>query len=356
MKRVFTILLLTAIVVSGLAGCSGGNADTSTSTASTSSTGEASTTDDVSTTDTVKSDMYTIALIPQQVGIPYFETSNTWGKKAGEDLGCNVIYTGPTSGDAASQANIVQDMITKGVDCIAISPLDASAIEPVLKQAKDAGILVITWDSDVTDTSLREVYVNCCSEQVLGEHLMERLAHYMGEKGEYAIITSVLTAQNCSAWAKYATEYQVKNYPEMSRVAYEPCDDDQSKAYSITQNLMTAYPDLKGILGVTTPAPPAAAQAVGEAGKNGEIVISGVCEASAAKAYLEDGSMQEANIWHPGKLGYLAVYVAKTLLDGQEIKDGDDIPQVGKVNVKDSQVIMTELLDITTENVDEFDF
>ena len=73
------------------------------------------------------------------MGIPYFETSGTWGQKAAEDLGCEVIYTGPTTGDAASQANIVQDMITKGVDCIAISPLDASAIEPVLEQAKEAG-------------------------------------------------------------------------------------------------------------------------------------------------------------------------------------------------------------------------
>ncbi len=299
---------------------------------------------------------YTIALIPQQVGIPYFETSGVWGQKAAEDLGCEVIYTGPTTGDAASQANIVQDMITRGVDCVAISPLDASAIEPVLEQAKEAGILVITWDSDVNNTDLREVYVNCCSEQVLGEHLMERFAHYMGEEGDYAIITSVLTAQNCSAWAKYATEYQEANYPNMNRVAYEPCDDDQSKAYSITQNLMTAYPDLKGVLGVTTPAPPAAAQAVGEAGKNGEVIVSGVVEASAAKAYLEDGSMQEANIWHPGKLGYLAIYTAKTILDGGSIEDGQDVPEVGVGEVKDDQIIMTELLDITMENVDEFDF
>ena len=79
-------------------------------------------------------------------------------------------------------------------------------------------------------------------------------------------------------------------------------------------------------------------------------------EASAAKSYLEDGSMQEANIWHPGKLGYLAVYTAKALLDGEEITDGMDIPEVGVVEVKDDQIIMTELLDITTENVDDFDF
>ena len=66
--------------------------------------------------------------------------------------------------------------------------------------------------------------------------------------------------------------------------------------------------------------------------------------------------MQEANIWHPGKLGYLAIYTAKTILDGGSIEDKQDVPEVGVVEVKDDQIIMTELLDITLENVDEFDF
>ena len=52
----------------------------------------------------------------------------------------------------------------------------------------------------------------------------------------------------------------------------------------------------------------------------------------------------------------MAVYTAKALLDGEEITDGMDIPEVGVVEVKDDQIIMTELLDITTENVDDFDF
>jgi len=339
MKKLVSLFLAAMLAAMAFAGCAGSG-----------------TTKDIPAADSGAEASYTIALVPQQVGIPYFETSNDWAQKAGEDLGCTVIYTGPTSGDAAAQANIVQDLITKQVDCIAVSPLDSSAIAPVLKQAQDEGILVITWDSDIDDTSLRKMYVNCSTEQVLGEHLMQRLAHYMGEEGEYAIITSVLTAQNCSAWAKFATEYQEANYPNMTRVAYEPCDDDQAKAYSITQNMMTAYPNLQGVLGVTSTAPSSAAQAVREAGKSGEIIVTGVVEASVSREYLLDGSMQEANIWHPGKLGYLTIFTAMTLLNGDTLTDKQDIPQVGLVNVVDDQVIMTELLDITAENVNEYDF
>lgn len=345
MKKALSLILAAALSLSAFTGCSQKSAPASEAAAP---TAEGTTSPD--------SKRYTIALVPQQVGIPYFETSNAWAMRAGEDLGCDVIYTGPTSGDAAAQANIIQDLITKKVDCIAVSPLDSSAISPVLKQANEAGIMVITWDSEVEDKTLRAAYINSCTEKVLGDHLMQRLAKYMGEEGEYAIITSVLTAQNCSAWAKYATEYQEANFPKMKRVAYEPCDDDQAKAYAITQNMMTAYPNLKGVLGVTTTAPAASAQAVREAGKSGQIVVTGVVEASVSRDYLKDGSMQEANIWHPGKLGYLTIFTAKTLLDGGTLTDGQDIPEVGKVTVNGDEIIMTELLDITKDNVDEFDF
>lgn len=141
MRKRIALLLVMGMCAGLLSGCGGKN--TAQESAPSAQEEAAESTEEEAQGD---SEGYTIALIPQQVGIPYFETSGVWGQKAAEDLGCEVIYTGPTSGDAASQANIVQDMITKGVDCVAISPLDASAIEPVLEQAKEAGILVITWD------------------------------------------------------------------------------------------------------------------------------------------------------------------------------------------------------------------
>lgn len=300
---------------------------------------------------------FTIALIPQLIGNTYFETSNEWAQRAGKDLGCTVLYTGSNTSDPASQSNIIQDMITKQVDCIAVAPVDADALAPVLKKAKEAGILVITWDSDINDKAQRDAYVTYCIDKELGENLMKELAKYMGEEGEYSIITSLLTVQNNAAWSRFATEYQEANYPNMKRVAYEPCDDDQSKAYSITQNLMTAFPNLKGVLGVTTPAPPASAQAVREAGKAGEISVVGIVEPSTSKEYLLDGSMQESIIWHPGKLGYLTIYTAKSMLDKKDpIKDGQEIPEVGSVRVIEDSIIMDELLYITKDNVDDYDF
>ena len=285
------------------------------------------------------------------VGNTYFEVSNQGAQQAAADLGVEVIYTGASTSDPASQANVIDDMITKGVDCICVAAIDPGA----LQKATDAGIKAVIWDSDINDAGARDLYVTYCIDQQLGEHLGEELAKYMNGEGEYAIITSLLTVQNNAAWSKYATEYCEKNYPNMKRVAYEPCDDDQAKAYTITQNLMTAYPNLKGILGVTTPAPPAA-QPIQEADKAGEIVCVGIVEPSTSREYLKSGAMQESIMWHPGELGYLTIYAAKALLDGAEITDGKEIPNVGNVIVQDTKVIMDAIHDITAENVDEFDF
>lgn len=349
-KRCLVVLLMGVFLCTVFAGCqgSGGNASEKKE-GSGNSNAENSEKKEME-------DKYTIALIPQLIGNTYFETSNEWAQRAGEDLGVEVIYTGASTSDPASQSNIVSDMITKGVDCICIAAVDPDALSPVLKKAREAGIKVITWDSDVNETDARDLYVTYCIDQQLGEHLGEELAKYMEGDGQYAIITSLLTVQNNAAWSKYATEYIEKNYPNMERIAYEPCEDDQSKAYSITQNLMTAYPDLKGILGVTTPAPPASAQAVEEAGKSGEIKVVGIVEPSTSREYLKSGAMQEAIIWHPGKLGYLTISAAKALLDGETFTDGQEVPEVGKIIVEDDKVIMDEILDITADTVDEYNF
>lgn len=342
-SRKMIALLMAVLVVLAFAGCS--------TAAETPASGEPSENGQPDASGT-----YQIALIPQLVGNTYFEVSNQGAQQAGEDLGVEVIYTGSSTADPASQADVVEDMINKGVDCICVAAVDPDALAPVLKKAMDAGIKVVTWDSDINDTSSRDLYVTYCIDQQLGEHLGEELAKYMKGEGEYAIITSSLTVQNNAAWSQYATEYIEANYPNMTRVAYEPCEDDQAKAYTITQNLMTAYPNLKGILGVTTPAPPASAQAIEEAGKAGEIVCVGIVEPSTSREYLKSGVMQEAIMWHPGTLGYLTIYAAKALLDGETITDGQEIENVGKVIVEDTKIVMDEIFDITAENVDEFDF
>ncbi|MCX6090780.1 MAG: substrate-binding domain-containing protein [Candidatus Atribacteria bacterium] len=80
---------------------------------------------------------YKIAFVPKLIGIPYFNAMEEGGKKAAADLDVEFIYTGPVTADVAKQTEIVDNLITQGVNAIAVAPNDPAAIAPVLKKARE---------------------------------------------------------------------------------------------------------------------------------------------------------------------------------------------------------------------------
>src|SRR3954452_21157394 len=95
---------------------------------------------------------YTFALVPKNTNNPSFDQALAGCKKAEKELNGAVegLYSGPVEhGGGDEQAQIVQDLITKGVDGIAVSPANAAAMAAALKGASAAKIPVLTWDSDL---------------------------------------------------------------------------------------------------------------------------------------------------------------------------------------------------------------
>src|SRR3546814_11233549 len=90
---------------------------------------------------------------------PYFDLSRDGCMKRAEELGnVECIYTGPVEHEPATQVQIIQDLISQGVDGITISVSDAGAVTKVVQQAADAGIAVITFDADPPDPA-RQAHV-----------------------------------------------------------------------------------------------------------------------------------------------------------------------------------------------------
>lgn len=347
------LLLVTAMV---FVGC--GVKDTSSE--ETPADGGSSDTTDATSTEKEGGDAdgdYTIALVPKLVGIPYFEVAADGAKQAGEDLGVEVIYTGPTEADAAKQVNTIQDLISKGVDAIAVAPNDAQALTPILKEAQEKGILVLSWDT-AAEEGASEYFVNQLDGEVYGSHLMDLLVENMGkEEGKYAIVTGALTASNLNGWIEAAKKRAEEKYPNIELVTDPvPSDEDQQKAFQQAQNLISAYPDLDGFIGVSTPAPIGIAQAVQQAGKQDEIAVVGTTSPDMAREYLKDGSLDGASMWDPAELGYLAISVAKMVLDGEKPGDGLQVEGFEQMEIRGSEIIMGPPLDFTADNVDDYNF
>ncbi|PEZ75491.1 autoinducer 2 ABC transporter substrate-binding protein [Bacillus sp. AFS017274] len=302
-----------------------------------------------------KKDSYTIAVIPKIDGIPYFKAVEEGALEAGKDLGVKVIYTGPPTPSSEKQEEIITKLIEKKVDVIAVSANDPYKLGRVLQKAKQKGIKVITWDSD-TNASSRSFFVNMIDPEIIGRHVMDTLAIEMEEKGEFAIMTGSPTAANLNTWIDWIQIQQKEYYPTMKLVEVEYTNEDIHKAYKVTQNLFKKYPDLKGIIGISTVNPPAAAQAVKDAGKIGKVAVVGTSTPNLMNEYLQEGASQTITLWSPQKLGYLTVSLAKNLLNDEFPYEGQNIKNIGKIKFNGDMVIMGEPIDFTKGNVNQYDF
>ncbi|SDT43318.1 monosaccharide ABC transporter substrate-binding protein, CUT2 family [Paenibacillaceae bacterium GAS479] len=298
---------------------------------------------------------FTIGIVPKVMGISYFNVAQEGAMEAADDLNVKVIYEGPPIADAAKQIKVIRRLINIPVDAIAISANDPEKLLPVMLEAKGKGIKVITWDADTVPEG-REFFVNMVETETLGRHLLDTLAWNTEEKGEYAIMTGALSASNQNEWIKWIRQQQREYYPKMKLVDIVATDDDPQKAYETAKQLLVKHPKLAGIIGNSSVSPPAAAQAVREAGKASQVKVVGLSTPNLMRDYLKDGSAQMATLWSPKKLGYLTIVLAKNLLDGKLPYDGQEIYNVGHIRVNGNMVIMGEPLDFTAENVDQYDF
>jgi ABC-type sugar transport system substrate-binding protein len=269
----------------------------------------------------------TILFMPKLTNIPYFQSTNEGAQACAEDLGITVIYDGPTTADAAAQVTMLENYIAQGVDAIVVGPNDPEAMTSVLKKAKDAGILVLDWDTqadpEVTDGSVYNVI-----DKDFGEHLVDKLVEYMGtEEGDIAMITGGLSAANLNAWIDAGNAYMAEKYPGLNVVTLEPSNESQDEAYQDTKDVMTAYPDVIGILGYSSPTGPGCGKAIADMGLQDQVAVVANGLEEDCQDVLASGGLKCACLWSTQKLGRLSIATAYYMLthDGAFPQDGETI-------------------------------
>ncbi|TYP73363.1 autoinducer 2 ABC transporter substrate-binding protein [Paenibacillus methanolicus] len=298
---------------------------------------------------------FKIGVVPKLVEIPYFNLVEEGAREAAAQLGAELVYRGPPIADTVQQIRIIEELMVEGVDALAVSANDPEKLLPALMKARQQGIQVITWDSD-TYREGRDFFVNMVDDEKLGRHLMDTLAWNTGEKGEFAILTGQQKAATLNEWIKWMKVQQETYYPDMKLVEIAATDDDPQKAYETAKRMLAKYPNLAGLIGNSSVGPPAAAQAVKEAGLTGKVKVVGLSLPNLMAPYLTDGSAQVATLWSPKKLGYLTVVLAVRALAGQPPEDGVMLPNVGIIRVNGDVVVMGDPVDFTKENVNQYDF
>jgi rhamnose transport system substrate-binding protein len=201
----------------------------------------------------------------------------------------------------------------------------------------DRGITVISWDSGVAPEG-RQMHLNPSSSALIGNMIIKLAADNLPDGGEVAVLSATATSTNQNTWIEEMNKV-LPNYPNIKVVGTVYGDDLADKSYREAQGLMQTYPDLKAIIAPTSVGIVAAAQAVTDAGKIGQINVTGLGLPSEMAGAVESGASKSFAIWNPIDLGYAATMIAYNLATKKaEAKAGGTIPmgRMGEVKLDDT--------------------
>lgn len=307
---------------------------------------------------------WTIAVVTKDNTANWFKRMEVGVNEFGKEQSIKVIQKGPANADAASQVQVIDDLINQGVDALCVVPIDPGAIEASLEAAMKKGIVVVTHEASNQKNTLFDV--EAFTSKDFGAALMDALATEMGEKGKYGMMVAYTTSTTHMEYANAQKDRQVEAYPDMELVnggAVPTCESEESidTSYERAKEVIKANPDITGFTGVASTDCPGIAKAVEELGLGGKVKIVGVGTPNEFKQYIESGTISKIKLWDPKDSGYVMCSIAAKILAGEDVSDGSDlgVPGYEKVTLVQGEnrcLIGQADIEITKENIADFDF
>lgn len=286
---------------------------------------------------------FRFALVPKSMNNPFYDVARDGCYKAmEEDPTIECIYIGPGEHTEIEQLQIVQDLISQGVDGIAVSPSNAPAMAKALQRARDAGIPVMTWDSDLleADKGIRATYVGTKNYDI-GVNLAEIAMERNPTGGTLCLQTGGAAAANHNERLLGVRETlageelgdppgsPLSGQNGWTEVSGCPLitDDDGNKAIQGLTDILAREPDLTAFIstGVMTQwFDNAYRQSVdpykGELA-SGDLTILVADTLPMQVEQLKDGFSNGQVGQRPFEMGYKAMFILKDLAEGKEVDD-----------------------------------
>ncbi len=260
---------------------------------------------------------WTIAVVPKSVGLFYWGTVDAGAQAAGKYFHVKIVWKGTASEtDVTGQVNMIQDFITKHVNGLAFAATDAHGLVPTANAAKKAGIPVVNIDSGLTPQGPPLV---ASDNIVAAAKAADILARQIGYKGEVALLPFVPSAAT-SIERQQGFENELKKYHNIKLVAVQYDQSDIETALSVTDDILTAHPALKGIFDANEPGVDGTVAALAERGlPPGTIKVVGFDNATDEVNDLADGYVSALIVQNPFRIGYEGVAEVVSLLEHHSV-------------------------------------
>lgn len=241
--------------------------------------------------------------------------------QAGKDLGVEVIeYTPQEASNVEQQVSLVQDAIQAKLDGIAIVAVDSNALLDSCKQAQDAGIVVVPFNSRMDDLGA-PTFVGIDNYTGM-KALMEALVQKLGGKGNVVILEGVLAGYANQERMRAVNEV-LAQYPDIKVVAQQAADAQREKAITVMENILQANDKIDAVIGHNDNTALGAYQAILDAGRQDEMIITGFDAQEELLRYLADGDERVAMSvdQSPYMQGYSSVEAVVKILKGETVPE-----------------------------------
>ncbi|WP_101911019.1 substrate-binding domain-containing protein [Marasmitruncus massiliensis] len=379
MKKVMSLALAAMMVASAFSGCGGSKSASSEAPASSAAAAESSAAESAPA---AGGKDITVVFVPKLTGNAFFESANDGAQAYAEKVGFTVKYDGSPEASVANQVTVINNAIQQGADAVCVSSVDATGLDDVMKQAKDAGLQVVTWDSDVSGDA-RTVMVSQGTPDILGKMLVEMGVKSLTSRGKdpakdainYCWHYSQATVADQNSWQVAGEAYIKATYPNWVNVAPDNyySEQDAEKAISVGESILSAHKDLDLVICNDSTALPGQCQAAQNLGMTkDDVTITGFASPNSIKDYCKAGVIERWGLWDCQIQGALGCYLAYYLASGNTLKVGDkvDVPDIGTVEVMPNTVLdpnaytaddsgvvlLPERAEFTAENMDNYNF
>lgn len=305
-----------------------------------------------------KSKNYAVTFMPKSLGNKYFEASDKGGKTAVTEFKGKFDEAGATDASPTSQSPFIQTATQQHAGAIVLAANDPKAVCADLNAAKQAGVKIVTFDSD---TECRDVFINQVTVDGVAKGLVGLMGKHLNGKGKIGIESGGPNATNLNAWVAAIKAQMAQKYPGIQIVDVVYGNDVDADSYNAAKGLIQSHSDLNGIIAPDSVAVKEAAHFLSDSPQyKGKVWLTGLGLPSELKGYVHSGVIEQFGLWNPEDLGYLGAYAAKALIDGTITGAEGDKFKAGKLGSytvgKKGEVVLGPLFVFNKSNVDKFQF
>ena len=261
-------------------------------------------------------DRRVVGVVPKGANHIFWQTVHAGAVKAGGEFALEIEWNAPTLEiDASRQIEILDSMINRRLAGISVAPVDKQALVGVVERAARAGVPVAIFDSGI-DTDKRLTYIATDNKEG-GRMAARRLCEIIGAKGKVGVIGFMAGSASTMEREDGFVEEMKASCPGAAVLPVQFGMADRAKAMAVTENLMTAHPDLAGLFADNESSSAGAVQALKSRGKPGAVKLVAFDASDQLIADMKSGYIDSLVVQDPFRMGYESVRAIGMKLRGE---------------------------------------